>query len=84
MTEPRTRDGLIDQDAALRPEVEVLSQQFPDVNRTEIDERVHQRYDDLKRGATAHAHLIALTEGSVTEDPRQAAVQRADGADAAD
>jgi hypothetical protein len=67
----------------LRREAEVLSQRFPDVNRSEIDERVHQRYGDLKRGATVQAHLIALTEGSVTEDLRQAAVQRADGADGA-
>lgn len=71
MTEPVGKDGLVDPEVALNREVETLAQRFPQVDREELDEKVHATYDDLKEGATANAHLVALTEGAVTEELRE-------------
>ncbi len=71
MTEPVGKDGLVDPEVALNREVETLSQRFPQADREELDERVHATYDELKEQTTANAHLVALTEGRVTEQLRE-------------
>ncbi|MFI5897879.1 three-helix bundle dimerization domain-containing protein [Actinoplanes sp. NPDC051513] len=70
MTEPAT-DGVVDPETALRREVDTLAQRFPDVDRAELDERVHATYRRLKEDATVDAHLVAMTEGQVTEELRE-------------
>ena len=52
MTQPPARDGLVHPDTALRREVEVLSRRFPNIDSAEIDQRIHDAYTELKRGAT--------------------------------
>ena len=69
MTEPM--DGIADPEVALSREADTLSQRFPDVDHAEIEERVHAAYDELKQQATVEAHLVAMTEGKVTEELRQ-------------
>lgn len=71
MTDPAATGGVVDPETALRREVEALAQRFPDVDRAELDERVHATYDRLKHDATVDSHLVAMTEKQVTEDLRQ-------------
>ncbi|MBB2948402.1 hypothetical protein FB565_008185 [Actinoplanes lutulentus] len=70
MTEPAGSDGIVDPEIALKREVETLAQRFPDVERADLDERVHEAYDKLKDEATIDSHLVAMTENRVTEDLR--------------
>src|SRR5262245_6923765 len=73
MTEPAGSGGLVDAETAIRREVEVLAQRFPDVDRAELDHEVRATYEDLKRDAEIEAHLFALTRAQVTEKLRAAA-----------
>lgn len=68
MTEPIGTDGVTDPQVALEREVDALSRRFPEVPRTEVEERVHHAYDDLHREARIRSHLIALTSARVTDD----------------
>jgi membrane-associated protein len=70
MTEDRDIDGLIDPEAALQRETETIAQRFPDVDRADIDQRVHDTYAELKETARVQSHLIAVTEGQVTDELR--------------
>jgi hypothetical protein len=69
MTEPAS-GGLVDPEIALQRQVETLAERFPDVDRTELVERVHATYDRLQDEATVDSHLVAMTEKQVTEDLR--------------
>lgn len=71
MTEPATSGGLVDPETALQREVETLGQRFPDVDRAELDDRVHETYENLKDDAAIDSHLVAMTEKQVTEDLRR-------------
>ena len=71
MTEPVGAGGVVDPETALRREVETLAQRFPDVDRAELEERVRSTYQRLKSEATVDSHLVAMTEGLVTEELRQ-------------
>jgi hypothetical protein len=62
--------GLDDPDLALRHLAESLTQRFPDVGRDEIERRVRATYAELEDQATVESHLVAMTEGRVTEDLR--------------
>jgi hypothetical protein len=70
MAEPAANDGVANPEAALNREVETLAQRFPDVDRAELDERVHVTYERLKQDAAVESHLVAVTEGQVTEQLR--------------
>ncbi|MEV4351027.1 hypothetical protein AB0J83_41755 [Actinoplanes sp. NPDC049596] len=63
--------GLGNADIALRRLVESLTQRFPDVDPAQLERRVHATYGSLREEATAESHLIALTEGKVTDDLRE-------------
>jgi hypothetical protein len=71
MTEPAATGGLVNPEIALQREVETLAQRFPDVDRAELEERVHSTYERLKNEATVESHLVAMTEGQVTEELRR-------------
>jgi hypothetical protein len=71
MTEPAATGGAVDPETALRREVDALAQRFPDVDRAELDERVHATYERLKHDAKVDSHLVAMTEGQVTEELRE-------------
>jgi hypothetical protein len=71
MTEPSAIGGVVDPETALRREVDTLAQRFPDVDRTELDERVHATYERLEHDATVGSHLVAMTEKQVTEELRE-------------
>jgi hypothetical protein len=71
MTEPATTGGLVDPAVALHRQAETLGQRFPDVDRAELEDRVHETYERLKEDATIEAHLVAMTEKQVTEELRR-------------
>ena len=71
MTEPTGTGGVVDPETALRREVETLAQRFPDVDRADLEEQVRATYERLKKGATVDSHLVAMTEGLVTEELRE-------------
>jgi hypothetical protein len=71
MTEPAAGGGIDNPDVALRRLVDSLAQRFPDIVRTEIEQRVRSIYDGLKEQATVDSHLVAMTEGRVTNELRQ-------------
>lgn len=71
MTEPAASGGVVDPETALRREADALAERFPDVDRAELDERVHATYQRLKRDATIDSHLVAMTEKQVTEELRE-------------
>ncbi|MEV0718079.1 three-helix bundle dimerization domain-containing protein [Asanoa sp. NPDC050611] len=70
MTEPAGTDGIVDPETALRREVDTLAVRFPDVDRAEIEERVRATHERLKEEATVDSHLLAMTEGQVTDELR--------------
>ncbi|WP_213012426.1 three-helix bundle dimerization domain-containing protein [Paractinoplanes toevensis] len=71
MTEPANAGGLVDPETALRRQAETLGQRFPDVDQSELEERVHGTYERLKDEAAVDSHLVAMTEKQVTEDLRR-------------
>ncbi|MGK5680125.1 three-helix bundle dimerization domain-containing protein [Actinoplanes sp. URMC 104] len=71
MTEPAAPDGVDNPQLALQRVLETLGQRFPDVDRTELEERVHATYNRLAAEATVDSHLVAVTEKQVTEDLRR-------------
>ena len=84
MTEPATTGGLVDPEIALQRQIETLTQRFPDVDRSELADRVHATYERLQQEATVDSHLVAMTEKQVTEDLRRSGETvhvRGDGTD---
>jgi hypothetical protein len=71
MTEPAATGGLVNPEIALRREIDTLAQRFPDVDRAELEERVRSTYGRLKEEATVDSHLVAMTEGQVTDELRK-------------
>jgi hypothetical protein len=71
MTEPAGNGGVVNPEVALRREVDTLTQRFPDVDRDELEQEVHATYDRLKEEARVDAHLVAMTEGQVTDELRK-------------
>ena len=69
-TEPAA-GGIDDPEVALQRLVDSLTQRFPDVERTDIEHRVRATYGAFKEQATVESHLVAMTEGRVTDDLRQ-------------
>jgi hypothetical protein len=43
----------------------------PDVDRAELDDRVHETYEHLKDEAAIDSQLVAMTEKQVTENLRR-------------
>jgi hypothetical protein len=73
MTE-RIGDGLVDTQTALKREVDVLAQRFPDLDRAELERYVHDTYAELEQDAKVRAHLVAVTRAQVSEKLRQRGV----------
>ena len=71
MTEPAGMDGIVDTETALRREVDTLALRFPDVDRAELEERVRATHARLEHDATVDSHLVAMTEGQVTDELRR-------------
>jgi len=71
MTEPIGMGGLVDTATALRREVDVLTERFPQLERDELERYVQETYAELKRDAEVEAHLVALTRARVTEKLRE-------------
>jgi hypothetical protein len=71
MSELAGGDGIANPDVALRREAETLAQRFPEVDPGEIEDRVRSTYQRLKDDARVDSHLVAMTEGQVTEDLRR-------------
>jgi hypothetical protein len=58
-------------DLALDHLTDSLTQRFPDVDRERIDREVYETYTRLEQHATVDDHLVAMTEGQVTDDLRR-------------
>jgi hypothetical protein len=71
MTEPAQSNGVLNPEIALHREAENLAQRFPGVDHEEIEDRVRSTYQQLKDEASVDTHLVAMTEGRVTEQLRQ-------------
>lgn len=71
MTEPAATGGVVNPEIALRREVDALAQRFPDVDRAELEEHVRTTYGRLKEQAKVESHLVAMTEGQVTDELRK-------------
>jgi hypothetical protein len=85
MNEPIGTGGLVDTEAALRREVEVLALRFPQADRAEIDRCVRDTYEELRRDAEIEAHLLAVTRARVTAKLQERGYQvhvRGEGGDA--
>ncbi len=80
MTEPIGTGGLVDTETALRREVDVLTQRFPQLERDELERYVQETYAELKRDAEVEAHLFALTRARVTEKAGNGSAQQRFGA----
>ncbi|MCO8269479.1 hypothetical protein M1L60_02610 [Actinoplanes sp. TRM 88003] len=52
-------------------QVDALTLRFPDVDRAELERLVHDTYDRLKDEAAVGSHLVAMTEGQVTDELRR-------------
>ena len=48
-----------------------LAQRFPEVDHAELEQRVRSTYERLERQATVDSHLVAMTEGQVTDELRK-------------
>jgi hypothetical protein len=60
-----------DPELALDRLTDSLTQRFPDVDRDRIDREVHETYAELEQHAAIDDHLVAMTEGQVTDDLRR-------------
>ena len=67
MSEPIGAGGVVDTETALRREVEVLAQRFPDVDRDTLDRYVRETFARLRDQAAVGAHLVAVTRAQVTD-----------------
>jgi hypothetical protein len=70
MAEPTGMGGLVDVETALRREVDILAERFPETPRTDVDQCVRETYAELERQAHVEAHLLAVTRAQVTEKLR--------------
>jgi hypothetical protein len=87
MSKHAAAGGVDNPDVALDHLTESLTQRFPDVDRHRIDRQVHETYASLAEQATVDSHLVAMTEGQVTDDLRQHGETvhvRTEGSDSAD
>ncbi len=75
MSEPVNAGGIADTETALQREIDLLAQRFPHLERSDLEQRVRDTYDQLKRDATVEAHLIAVTRARVTQALRDEGVQ---------
>jgi hypothetical protein len=67
MDEPTGADGVVDVEAALQREIDNLADRFPELDRGEIDNEVHQTYSELERNASIRTHLFTVTGAHVSD-----------------
>jgi hypothetical protein len=67
-------EGRVDEEAALRRQVESLRPRFPQVPRDELERRVRETYHRIDRDAHIHSHVLARTLAEVTEQLRREGV----------
>jgi len=68
MTETAGADGLIDSDAALEREAQVLAERFPGHDRGDLEHRLHERFEELADRSAIKAHLVTVAMATVTDD----------------
>jgi hypothetical protein len=71
MSKHAAAGGVDNPDVALDHLTDSLTQRFPEVDRDRIDRQVHETYTELEQQATVDSHLVAMTEGQVTDDLRR-------------
>lgn len=71
MTEHDGVAHLKDTDTALRREVDIIAERFPNAGRKEIDRLVHTSYTSLLRDAEIEAHVLSLVRGQVVNQLHQ-------------
>ena len=54
-----------DVETALRHEVDVIAQRFPDTDRSVVEETVHEVFAELRADAEVETHVLALTRPRV-------------------
>jgi len=62
------RPGMVpyqDVETALRHEVDVIAQRFPDTDRSVVEETVHEVFAELRADAEVETHVLALTRPRV-------------------
>src|SRR5687768_11070083 len=60
-----------DIDTALRREVEIIAERYPDADRSEVERLVHDTYETLLRDAKVETHVLALTRSQVIDELRE-------------
>ena len=60
-----------DIDTALRREVDILRERFPDAPPDEVDQLVRDTYAELLRNAEIETHVLSLTRPKVVEELRE-------------
>jgi hypothetical protein len=65
MTTMTRRDGLVDVDADLQHEIELISRRFPTVDSAEIDRDVRDLYLTLATTATVKRHLVTVAGAAI-------------------
>jgi hypothetical protein len=71
MSKHAAAGGIENPDVALSHLTDSLTERFPEVERAELDRRVRATYAQLEQQATVDSHLVAMTEGQVTDDLRR-------------
>jgi hypothetical protein len=67
MEQPAGADGTVDVETALQREIDNLAERFPELDRGEIDNEVHQTYNELERNASIRTHLFTVTGAHVSD-----------------
>ncbi len=60
-----------DIETALRREIEILQERFPEAPPTEVAQLVRDTYADLRHGAHIETHVLSLTRPKVVEQLRE-------------
>ena len=64
-----------DIETALRREIEILGERFPDAPRDEVGQLVRDTYAELLRHAEIETHVLSLTRPKVVEQLRERGYQ---------
>jgi hypothetical protein len=64
----RGTGSITDVETALRREIELLTERFPQVPEHELNSAVRTTYERLKRDAVVDSHLVAVTRDVVVNE----------------
>jgi hypothetical protein len=65
------RDGVAhlgDIETALRREIEIIAERYPDADRVEVERLVRDTYATLLRDAEVQTHVLSLTRAQVVDE----------------